>query len=260
MPLTDAGETFTRRYFAEDERRGGVRVRLRGGYQGSVLTSSREPKTRTARSAPRSQLRTPVLTTQATAISELRFGPISVAGPPTTMSVREASGASLEEDARAEDAVAARRAALAVGPAAGRRGLGHSGRVRASPCPDLREVPSFGFSSTATFKAWVGSVVLALAAAQAGTALWLYGRLPGTTGAPRWLRPRPSDDRVRGVRRVAAGGGVLPVRPGSPRRRCPRAALPRWALPVTGALLLTAVVVAWLTSALWLFSVAGLHL
>ena len=36
--------------------------------------------------------------------------------------------------------------------------------------------------------------------------------------------------------------------------------LPRWALPATGALLLTAVVVAWLTSALWLFSVAGLHL
>ena len=36
--------------------------------------------------------------------------------------------------------------------------------------------------------------------------------------------------------------------------------LPRWALPATGALLLTAVVVAWLTSALWLFSVTGLHL
>ena len=36
--------------------------------------------------------------------------------------------------------------------------------------------------------------------------------------------------------------------------------LPRWALPATGALLLTAVVVVWLTSALWLFSVAGLHL
>ncbi len=36
--------------------------------------------------------------------------------------------------------------------------------------------------------------------------------------------------------------------------------LPRWALPATGALLLTAVVVAWLTSALWLFPVAGLHL
>ena len=30
-------------------------------------------------------------------------------------------------------------------------------------------------------------VVLALAATQAVTALWLYGRLPGVTGAPRWL-------------------------------------------------------------------------
>jgi hypothetical protein len=98
-------------------------------------------------------------------------------------------------------------------------------------------------------------------------------------------RPRPSDDRVRGVRPVAAGGGVLPVRlrvrpaPLSARTLVHSIAgcafygafatkvlfvhtrgLPRWALPATGALLLTAVVVAWLTSALWLFSVTGLHL
>ena len=62
--------------------------------------------------------------------------------------------------------------------------LGVYGRVHV---PTYEGLPSFGFSSTATFKAWVGSVVLALAAAQAGTALWPYGRLPGVTGAPRWL-------------------------------------------------------------------------
>ena len=34
--------------------------------------------------------------------------------------------------------------------------------------------------------------------------------------------------------------------------------LPGWALPLAGAVLLTAVVVAWLTSALWLFATLGL--
>ena len=84
-------------------------------------------------------------------------------------------------------AVAARRAALAVGLLLGAGvsvALGVYGRVHV---PTYEGLPSFGFSSTATFKAWVGSVVLALAAAQAVTALWLYGRLPGVTGAPRWL-------------------------------------------------------------------------
>ena len=86
-----------------------------------------------------------------------------------------------------EDSVAARRGALAIGLLLGAGvsvALGVYGRVHV---PTYEGLPSFGFSSTATFKAWVGSVVLALAAAQAVTALWLYGRLPGVTGAPRWL-------------------------------------------------------------------------
>ena len=35
--------------------------------------------------------------------------------------------------------------------------------------------------------------------------------------------------------------------------------LPGWALPLVGATLLTAIVVAWLTSALWFFRLSGLH-
>ncbi|MGH3480858.1 MAG: DUF6529 family protein [Nocardioidaceae bacterium] len=35
--------------------------------------------------------------------------------------------------------------------------------------------------------------------------------------------------------------------------------LPGWAIPLAGAALLTAIVMAWLTSALWLFSTSGLH-
>lgn len=184
-----------------------------------------------------------------------------------------------------EDSVAARRGALAVGLLLGAGvsvALGVYGRVHV---PTYEGLPSFGFSSTATFKAWVGSVVLALAAAQAGTALWLYGRLPGVTGAPRWL------GRVHRTTGFVAFGLSLPVAayclygfgfapaPLSPRTLVHSIAgcafygafaakvlfvhtrgLPRWALPATGALLLTAVVVAWLTSALWLFSVTGLHL
>ena len=149
----------------------------------------------------------------------------------------------------------------------------------------MKGLPSFGFSSTATFKAWVGSVVLALAAAQAVTALWLYGRLPGVTGAPRWL------GRVHRTTGFVAFALSLPVAayclygfgfapaPLSARTLVHSIAgcafygafaakvlfvhtrgISRWALPAAGALLLTAVVVAWLTSALWLFSVAGLHL
>jgi hypothetical protein len=184
-----------------------------------------------------------------------------------------------------EDSVAARRGALAVGLLLGAGvsvALGVYGRVHV---PTYEGLPSFGFSSTATFKAWVGSVVLALAAAQAVTALWLYGRLPGVTGAPRWL------GRVHRTTGFVAFGLSLPVAAyclyGFGFAPAPLAArtlvhsvagcafygafaakvlfvhtrgLPRWALPATGALLLTAVVVAWLTSALWLFSVAGLHL
>lgn len=86
-----------------------------------------------------------------------------------------------------EDSVAARRGALAVGLLLGAGvsvALGVYGQVHV---PNYGALPSFGFSSTATFKAWAGSVVLVLAAAQTVTALWLYGRLPGVTAAPRWL-------------------------------------------------------------------------
>ena len=184
-----------------------------------------------------------------------------------------------------EDSAAARRGVLAVGlllVAGVSVALGVYGRVHV---PTYEALPSFGFSSTATFKAWVGSVVLVLAAAQAVTALWLYGRLPGITAMPRWLgRFHRATGFVAFVLSlpVAAyclyGFGFAPA-PFSARTLVHSVAgcvfygafaakvlfvhtrgLPKWALPATGALLLTVVVVAWLTSALWLFSVAGLQL
>ena len=184
-----------------------------------------------------------------------------------------------------DDSGAARRGAPVVGLLLGAGvsvALGVYGRVHV---PAYEVLPSFGFSSTATFKAWVGSVVLVLAATQAVTALWLYGRLPGMTGAPGWL------GRVHRTTGFVAFGLSLPVAayclygfgfalaPLSARTLVHSVAgcglygafaakvlfvhtrgLPRWALPAAGALLLIAVVVVWLTSALWLFSVAGFHL
>ena len=159
--------------------------------------------------------------------------------------------------------------------------LGVYGRVHA---PTYGALPSFGFSSTATFKAWIGTVVLALAATQLVTAAWLYGRLPGVAAARSWLgvvhrttgfvafvlslpvaayclygfgfAPAPFSARTL-IHSLAGcvfyGAFAAKVLLVHTRR------LPRWAVPVTGALLLTTVAVSWLTSALWLFSVMGIH-
>jgi len=191
----------------------------------------------------------------------------------------------LGEDGFVGESVAARRGPLVVGLLLGAGvsvALGVYGRVHV---PSYEGLPSFGFSSTDTFKAWVGSVVLVLAAAQAVTALWMYGRLPGVSAAPRALglvhratgfvafvlslpvaayclygygfAPEPFSARTL-VHSVAgcAFYGAFAAKVVFVHTR----GLPKWALPVIGALLLTAVVVAWLTAALWLFSVAGLHL
>ena len=159
--------------------------------------------------------------------------------------------------------------------------LGVFGRVHE---PTYGALPAWGFSSTATFKAWTGTLVVALALVQLVTALWLYGRLPGVRAAPQWLGPA---HRASGTLAfvlslpVAAyclyGFGFAPE-PLSTRTLVHSLAgcafygafaakvmlvhtrrLPGWALPVAGGLLLTAVVVAWLTGAVWLFSEVGIR-
>lgn len=158
--------------------------------------------------------------------------------------------------------------------------LGVYGRVHV---PTYTSLPSWGFSSTSTFKAWMGTVVLVLAGTQLGTALWLYGRLPGAGPAPAHLAVV---HRTTGFVAFAAsvpvaayclyGFGFAPA-PLSARTLVHSLAgcafygafaakvllvhtrrLPRWALPLAGALLLSTVVVAWLTSALWLFATVGI--
>ena len=160
--------------------------------------------------------------------------------------------------------------------------LGVFGRVHEPST--YASMPTFGFSSTITFKAWTGTAVVVLALAQLLTALWLYGRLPGVRATPGWLGPV---HRVSGTLAfvlslpVAAyclyGFGFAPE-PFSSRTLIHSLAacafygafaakvllvhtrrLPGWALPVAGGLLLTAVVVVWLTSSLWFFSEIGLQ-
>jgi hypothetical protein len=159
--------------------------------------------------------------------------------------------------------------------------LGVYGRVHV---PTYGPLPSFGFSSTAAFKAWTGTLALLLAATQPVTALWLYRRLPRVHRVPRWLG---TAHRVVGFTAftlslpVAAyclyGFGFAPA-PFSARTLVHSLAgcaffgafaakvllvhtrrLPGWALPLAGSALLTAIVVAWLTSALWFFSLTGIH-
>jgi hypothetical protein len=158
--------------------------------------------------------------------------------------------------------------------------LGVYGRVHV---PTYAALPAFGFSSTATFKAWTGTVVAALAVVQLATALWLYGKLPGAGRPPAHLA---EVHRATGLVAflvslpVAAyclyGFGFAPA-PLSARTLLHSVAgcafygafaakvllvhtrrLPGWALPLAGGLLLSSVVVAWLTSALWLFASVGI--
>lgn len=150
--------------------------------------------------------------------------------------------------------------------------------------PSYGSLPSLGFSSAGTFKAWTTTVVLLLATAQLVSALWLYGHLPGVGKAPSWLGSAhrasgalafvlslpvavyclygfgfsPEPFRERTLVHSLAGCGfygafaakVLLVH----SRR-----IPGWALPVAGGLLLSAVVALWLTGALWFFDIEGVH-
>jgi predicted lipoprotein with Yx(FWY)xxD motif len=52
--------------------------------------------------------------------------------------------------------------------------------------PTGEQIAHFGFSSPLSMKAWLGTGVVVLALTQAGTAAWMWGRLPGLGRAPGW--------------------------------------------------------------------------
>ena len=160
--------------------------------------------------------------------------------------------------------------------------LGVYGRAQEGSYESL---PALGFSTAGTFKAWATTAILLLATTQLVTALWLYGRLPGSPRVPAGLgtvhratgavvfvlslpvaafclygfgfAPEPFATRplVHSLTGCAFYGAfaakVLLVH----SRR-----IPGWALPVAGATLFTAVVLLWLTGSLWFFDVEGVHM
>lgn len=137
-----------------------------------------------------------------------------------------------------------------------------------------------GFSGTLYVKAWLATLAFALALVQILTAMILEGRvkvdLPRASTVHRWsgrfavlftvpvavhclyaLGLRFDDPRVLVhslVGCICYGAFVakmlLLVRPG----------LPRWAVPVAGGALFTALVALWLTSSLWVFTTIGIQL
>jgi hypothetical protein len=133
-----------------------------------------------------------------------------------------------------------------------------------------------GFSGVIQFKVWLATAALVLVMVQVTTALWMWGRLPGAGAAPSWVAvlhrwsgtlaflalipvalnclltfgfatnsPRVVAHSISGC----AFYGAYSAKMLGLRVR----GLPGWTLPVLGGLVFTALVVLWLTSALWFF-------
>lgn len=151
-------------------------------------------------------------------------------------------------------------------------GLGVYGHVHKARLP----IFVFGFSGVIQFKVWLATIAIMLVAVQVTTALWMWGRLPGAGAAPGWVAPvhRWSGTlafitlipvalnclltfgfatySTRALVHSIAGCtfyGAYSAKMLGLRLR----ALPGWTLPLLGGLVFTALIVLWLTSALWFF-------
>jgi hypothetical protein len=162
---------------------------------------------------------------------------------------------------------------LGVGVAAALYVIGTEVRPHVTPADYERSL-----TSVVPLKAWLATALLALAVAQVGLALWIFGKLPrvGTAG--------------RGVVKVHRGVGVVAIALSIPIAvHCvstygvqtglsARVAIhslagcflygaivaklmvvrigryPRWVLPVAGGAVVTMVAVLWYTAALWYFN------
>ncbi len=149
--------------------------------------------------------------------------------------------------------------------------------------PALQPLFLAGFSGMLQLKTWLATTALALVVVQVTTASWMWGRLPGAGAAPTWVAPlhrwsgalafivlipvalhclwslgfATTSNRVlvHSVTGCAFYGAYTAKMLGLRVR-----GLPGWTLPVLGGLVFAALVVLWLTSALWFFTRSGLPL
>jgi Family of unknown function (DUF6529) len=137
-----------------------------------------------------------------------------------------------------------------------------------------------GFSGALQFKTWFATIAIVFVLVQVLSALWMWGRLPGAGQAPGWISPLHrwsgatafvllipvalnclyslgwSNYSTRTVLHSVAGCtfyGAYTAKMLSIRVRN----LPGWTLPVLGGLVFTALIVLWLTSALWFLTSSG---
>jgi hypothetical protein len=148
--------------------------------------------------------------------------------------------------------------------------------------PAGRPVFTLGFSGVLQMKAWLATIVLALAMVQLVTALAMWGRLGGRASVPaisvvhRWsgaiafVVSLPvafhciwSLGFATGSTRVIAHGvagcafyGAYTAKMVGLRLD----GLPKWALPALGGAVLSLVVLTWLTASLWFFTRSGVPL
>ena len=149
--------------------------------------------------------------------------------------------------------------------------------------PAGRPIFTLGFSGMLQMKAWLTTIVAVLVLVQLGTALWMWGRLPGVSGAPSYVAPihRWSGAvafavslpvafhcmwalgfgagsfrvLVHGVAGCAFYGAYAAKMLGLRAE-----GLPSRMLPILGGLIVSCVVLLWLTAALWFFTRDGLPL
>lgn len=155
--------------------------------------------------------------------------------------------------------------------------LGVYGRLHT---PTAETIWAFGFPSLLAMKSWFTTAAAMLGLFQAGSAAWLWGRLPGFGPAPSWLAAthrwtgtaafvftlpaayhclwalgfRQTDERVL-IHSIfgCAFYGALTTKLLVLRAE----RLPGWAVPLVGGLLVAVLTGVWLTSSLWFFTTIG---
>jgi len=146
--------------------------------------------------------------------------------------------------------------------------------------PSGRAITSLGFPDLITMKLWLASAAAALALVQLVSALRMYGKIGGGT-PPGWVGPlhRASgalavlvslpvafhclwslgyQDYENRVLIHSLAGCVFYGAFVSKMLTLRSHRLPTWALPLFGGLVFAAIIVVWLTSALWYFRTFGL--